>query len=156
MGVTPQFALRNLITELNGLVGNEIVVKLVDGTTYVGTLIGIDLSDRLSLHLVLENARAQDGRVLYKVFINGGRISEIIFEQRPTFDPEEFAKFVASKLNIPLNSIKVIKEAKSVLVYDRYKITENGVEGAGALASKLYSVLQEYIDLKKRGAPITT
>ncbi len=156
MGIAPQSALRNLITELNSLVGNEVLVKLVDGTTYVGTLIGIDLSDRLSLHIVLENARTQDGRVLYKVFINGDRVSEIIFEQRPIFDPEEFAKFVASKLNIPLNSIRVIKEAKSVLVYDRYKVTENGVEGSGALASKLYSVFQEYVDLKKRGSPITT
>ncbi|MEM0015007.1 MAG: Lsm family RNA-binding protein [Zestosphaera sp.] len=156
MGAVAQSALRNLISELNNLVGNEILVKLADGTVYIGRLVGLDLSERLSLHLILENARSQDGRTFYKVFINGSRISEIIFESRPMFDPEEFGRYVASKLNIPGSFIKVIKEAHAVYVYDKFKITENGVEGAGALATKLYSALQEYLDMKKRGAQVQT
>ncbi|MCC6033247.1 MAG: Lsm family RNA-binding protein [Desulfurococcaceae archaeon] len=151
-----QPAVRSLISELNNLIGNEIVVKLVDGTTYTGKLVGLDLSERLTLHLVLENARNQEGRSFYKVFVNGSRISEIIFESRPVFDPEEFSRYLMTKLNIPPTSIRVIKEVHAVYVYDKFKITENGVEGSGALANKLYSVLQEYLELKKRGAQIQT
>ncbi len=151
MGAVTQSALRGLISELNGLLGNEITVRLTDGSAYTGRLIGLDLSERFSLHLVLENARNQEGKTFYKVFINGSRISEIIFETRPLFDPEEFGKYITSKLNIPSSFIKVIKEAHAVYVYDKFKITENGVEGAGALAGKLYSALQEYLEVKRRG-----
>lgn len=154
MSSVVQPAVRSLISELNNLIGNEIVVKLVDGTTYAGKLVGIDLSERFTLHLILENARNQEGKSFYKVFVNGSRVSEIIFESKPVFDPEEFSKYLILKLNIPSSSVKVFKDIHAVYVYDKFKITEYGVEGSGALASKLYSVLQEYLELKKRGAQI--
>ncbi len=145
-----QSAIRNLISEIAGLVGNVVKVKLVDGTTYEGKLVGIDVGDRLTLHLLLENAKASTGESYYKVFINGGRVSEIISVQRPEFDPEEFAEFITSKLSLPPGTVRVLKEAKTVLVYDRYKITENGVEGSGGMASKLYSLWEEYMESRKK------
>jgi len=145
-----QTALRNLITELASLVGNIVTVKLVDGSTYVGKLIGIDIGDRFSLHLMLEEAESSSGNKYYKVFINGDRISEIISVQRPKFDPEKFAEFISAKLNLPPGTIRVLREAKTVLVYDRYKITENGVEGSGGMASKLYSLWEEYMESRKQ------
>ncbi len=145
-----QAAIRNLITELASLVGNIVTVKLVDGTTYVGKLIGIDIGDRFTLHMILEDAKSSSGEKYYKVFINGGRISEIISVQRPKFDPEEFAEFISTKLSLPPGTVRVLKEAKTVLVYDRYKITENGVEGSGGMASKLYSLWEEYMESRKK------
>jgi len=145
-----QSAVRSLITEIAGLVGNVVTVKLVDGTTYEGKLLGIDLGDRLTLHLILENAKTASGQTYYKVFINGSRVSEIISAQRPKFDPEEFAEFVASRLNLPPGTVRVLKEAKTVLVYDRYKISEKGVEGSGGMASKLYSLWEEYMETRKK------
>jgi len=145
-----QSAVRNLMTELMSLVSNVVKVKLVDGTVYEGKLVGIDVSDRLTLHLLLENAKTGSGEVFYKVFINGNRVSEIIATQRPAFDPEEFASIVSSKLNLPPGTVKVIKEAGTVIVYDRYKISENGVEGSGGLASKLYGLWEEYMEKRKK------
>jgi small nuclear ribonucleoprotein (snRNP)-like protein len=145
-----QSAIRNLISEIAGLVGNVVKVKLVDGTTYEGKLVGIDVGDRLSLHLLLENAKSSAGESYYKVFINGSRVSEIISVQRPAFDPEEFAEFITAKLSLPPGTVRVLKEAKTVLVYDRYKITENGVEGSGGMASKLYSLWEEYMESRKK------
>ena len=145
-----QAAIRNLITELASLVGNIVTVRLADSTTYVGKLVGIDIGDRFTLHLILEDAKSSAGDKYYKVFINGDRISEIISVQRPKFDPEEFAGFISTKLNLPPGTVRVLKEAKTVLVYDRYKITENGVEGSGGMASKLYSLWEEYMELRKK------
>lgn len=146
-----QRAIRNLITELANLIDTTVLVKLIDGYTYEGRLIGIDLGDRLTLHLLLEDAKGSDGKTYYKVFIHGSRISEIISVEKPLFNPEEFAQYVQQKLSLPPGSVRVIKEAKTVFVYDRYKITENGVEGAGGLANKLYSLWQEYMERKKGG-----
>ncbi len=145
-----QTAVRNLISEIASLIDNVVIVKLIDGTTYEGKLVGIDAGDRLTLHLVLEDAKTSSGEKYYKVFINGNRISEIISVQRPKFNPEEFAEFITTKLNLPPGTVRVIKEAKTVLVYDRYKITENGVEGSGGMASKLYSLWEEYMESRKK------
>jgi len=145
-----QRAVKNLVTELLNIIDTTVKVKLIDGTFYEGRLLGIDVSDRFTLHLILENARSSSGNLYHKVFINGSRISEIIATERPIFDPGEFAQFIQQKLSLPPGTIKVLKETKTVLVYDRYKISENGVEGAGGLASKLYSLWQEYMESKKR------
>ncbi|HDN75814.1 MAG TPA: hypothetical protein ENG05_01645, partial [Acidilobales archaeon] len=136
---------------LANLIDSTVLVKLVDGSMYEGKLVGIDLGDRLTLHLLLEDAKTRDGKVFYKVFIHGSRISEIICMEKPLFDPEEFAQYIQQRLSLPPGTVRVIKEARSVYVYDRYKITENGVEGAGGLASKLYSLWQEYMEQKRRG-----
>ncbi|MCD6324224.1 MAG: Lsm family RNA-binding protein [Desulfurococcales archaeon] len=145
-----QTAVRNLISEIASLLENIVIVKLIDGTTYEGKLVGIDAGDRLTLHLVLEDAKTSSGEKYYKVVINGSRVSEIISVQRPKFNPEEFAEFITVKLNLPPGTVRVIKEAKTVLVYDRYKITENGVEGSGGMASKLYSLWEEYMESHKK------
>ncbi len=145
-----QTAIRNLISELAGIVGSVVTVKLVDGTIYEGKLVGIDAGDRLTLHLVLQDAKCSDGEKYYKVFINGNRISEIISAERPLFDPEEFAHIIQTKLNLPPGTVRVLKEAGTVMIYDRYKVSVNGVEGSGGLASKIYSVWEEYMEEKKR------
>jgi small nuclear ribonucleoprotein (snRNP)-like protein len=144
-------AVKKLITELLGMIDKIVVVKLVDGSFYEGKLLGIDVSERLALHLVLGDAKSSDGKSFHRVVINGSRISEIIAVEKPIFVPEEFASIISTKLNLPPGAVKIIREAGMVIVYDRYKITENGVEGAGGLASKLYSLYQEYIERKKRG-----
>ncbi len=145
-----QTAVRNLISELASAVGSVVKVQLVDGTGYEGKLIGIDVGNRLTLHLVLQDAKCSDGKTYYKVFVNGGRVSEIISARRPLFDPEEFARLVQAKLNLPPGTVRVLKEAGTVLIYDRYKVSLNGVEGSGGLASKIYSVWEEYMESKKK------
>ncbi len=141
---------KKLINELANLIDKSVTVKLVDGRYYEGILLGIDLSDKLTLHLVLGSARDNNGNSYYRVVIHGSRLSEIISKEQPPFDPNEFSSYIASRLNLPPGSIKVLKDANMVIVYDKYKISESGVEGSGPLASKLYSLYQEYMELRKK------
>jgi small nuclear ribonucleoprotein (snRNP)-like protein len=141
---------KRLVNEITNLVDRYVGVKLVDGRLYEGTLLGVDVSDRLTLHLVLGDAKDSDGNIYYRVIIHGDRISEILVRSQPLFDPNEFSSYISSKLNLPPGSVKVIREANLVIVYDKYKVSENGVEGSGPLASKLYSLYQEYVDMKKK------
>lgn len=141
---------KRLVNEVVNLIDKYVVVKLVDGRTYEGILLGVDVSERLALHLVLGNAKDSDGNICYRVLIHGDRLSEIISKEQPMFDPTEFSSYIMSKLNLPPGSVKVVKEANLVVVYDKYKVSENGVEGSGPLASKLYSLYQEYMELRKK------
>ena len=47
--------------------------------------------------------------------------------------------------------VRVVPEINAVIVYDRIKISEAGVEGSGSLAQRIYEIYNEYIESKRRG-----
>ena len=139
---------RSIVSELNKLIDKRITVRLVDGRSYTGKLISYDQS---ALHLVLSDAESNEGEKFHRVIIAGNRISEIIVVEHPVFDAEEFASILTSKLNLRPDVVRVVPEINAVIVYDRIKITEAGVEGAGSLAQRIYEIYNEYIESKRRG-----
>ncbi|OYT46871.1 MAG: ribonucleoprotein [Desulfurococcales archaeon ex4484_42] len=152
MSLTPRDALKKFMTELSNFLEKNVAVKLVDGQRYEGTLIGFDIgSEHSGFHVLLGDAIDPQGNVYHRIFINGARISEIILKSPPLFDPKEFADVLQRKLNLPGGAVKIVPEANAVIVYEKYKVTESGVEGAGPLANKIYSVLQEYLEHKQKG-----
>lgn len=136
---------RRFYTEISGLVDKKVFVRLVDGKIYRGVLLGID---QPSLNIVLGEADSE-GKRFFRVVISGTRISEIVVEEVPLFDPEEFFNIVVQRLNINPANVKIYRESGLVVILDRYKVSENGVEGSGALANKIFDIWQEYIESKK-------
>jgi hypothetical protein len=55
-------------------------------------------------------------------------------------------------LNIRSADIKVYEEAGIVTILDKIKVSENGVEGSGPLAQKVYDIYNSYVEKKKKGA----
>jgi len=141
------FTARSIISEINKLLDKKVVVKLVDGRSYVGKLITFDQN---TFSVVLGDVESESGKY-HRVIIPGTRISEIIVETQPLFDAEEFAALLRERLNLNPNVIRVLPEINAVIVYDRIKVSEHGVEGAGGLAQRIYDVFKEYIESKKRG-----
>ena len=139
---------RSIVAELNKLIDKRITVRLVDGRTYIGKLISYDQS---TLHLVLSDVEAGDGGKYHKVIIVGNRVSEIIVTEYPLFDAQEFANILTAKLNLRPDVVRVVPEINAVIVYDRIKISEAGVEGSGSLAQRIYEIYNEYIESKRRG-----
>ncbi len=142
-------ATRRLRQELYSLLDHVVVVKLSDGTKYEGRLKGLDV-DGLTLHMVLEDARDQSGSELPKVFISGGRVSEIILKERALFNAKEFAAYVIERLKVRPDAVRVDEILNVVRLLDRYVVSERGVEGSGPFAEKLYSVWQEYMESKSK------
>lgn len=142
-------SLRRFYSEVSSLVDKKVYVRLVDGKVYRGTLLGID---QPSMNIVLGDADSE-GKKFFRVVISGSRISEIIVEEIPIFDPEEFFNMVVQRLNINPANVRIYKETGLVVILDRYRVSENGVEGSGALANKIYDLWQEYMESKrsKRG-----
>ncbi len=142
-------ATRRLRQELYSLLDHVVVVKLSDGTKYEGRLKGLDV-DGLTLHMVLEDVRDPGGNELPKVFISGGRVSEIILKEKAVFNAKEFAAYVVERLKVRPDAVKVDEILNAVRFLDRYVVSERGVEGSGPFAEKLYSVWQEYMESKSR------
>ncbi|MEM0439790.1 MAG: hypothetical protein DJ555_05020 [Desulfurococcaceae archaeon] len=145
MSLSTPTGARRFYTEIGSLVDKRVYVRLVDGKVYRGVLLGID---QPSLNVVLGEADSE-GKRFFRVVINGNRISEIVVEEIPLFDPEEFFNLVVQRLNINPANVKVYKESGSVVILDRYRVSENGVEGSGALANKIFDIWQEYMEGKK-------
>ncbi len=140
-------ASRRLAAELAGLIDKKIKVILADGRYYEGKLVGFD---HPSLNLLLENAVDNNGNTYPKVFIKGERVSEILTTEIPLFEPEDFKEFIMRNMRIPEHLIKIIPEARAVIIQSRYKVTEKGVEGTGPLAQTIYEFFQKYMEERKK------
>ncbi|KSW11356.1 hypothetical protein CF15_00345 [Pyrodictium occultum] len=140
-------AARRLVAELNNLLGKRVEVVLMDGRKYKGTLLGFDHPE---MNLVLGDVEAGETRIP-RLFIMGRVVAEIRAYETTMFDPREFANYVARRLGLRPDAIKVFQDAGVVVIYNSIRVTANGVEGAGPLAAKVSYVLREYIEAKKRG-----
>jgi len=141
------YAARSVASELGKLLNKRVMVKLVDGKTYTGRLIAFEPN---ALHVVLEDVEVE-GSKINRVVIHGSRISEILTATMSVFDAEEFANILKERLNINPYAIRVVPEINAVVIYDKIKVTEAGVEGEGGLAHRIYEVFKEYMESKKHG-----
>ena len=136
-----------MLAELNNLIGKRVEIILVDGRKYSGTLLGFDHPE---MNIVLSNVEAGEEKIP-RVFIMGRVIAEIRAYETTLFDPREFANYVAKKLGLRPDAIKVFQDAGVVVIYNSIRVTAHGVEGAGPLVAKVNYVLKEYLEAKRRG-----
>ncbi|MCQ4343809.1 MAG: Lsm family RNA-binding protein [Sulfolobales archaeon] len=139
---------RNIKADLSAMLDKLVIVRLTNNRTYTGILNSYDTAPFL---ISLTNAKDNENNVFYKVLINGEYISEILLKSSPLFEPREFASFLEKTLGLRSTDIKVYDEAGVVVVLDKIKVTENGVEGSGPMAQKVYDVFNDYIKRKKEG-----
>jgi len=139
---------RSLAGELSKALDKKVTVRLADGKTYVGRLLSFDQN---MLHLVLGDVESSDGAKYYRVIIHGSRVSEIIIQEQPVFNAEEFAQLLQAKLGLRPDVIKILYDINALVIYDRIKVSEAGVEGSGSLAQKIYELYVEYMESKKKG-----
>ena len=139
-------ATRRLMSELNSLLDKEVIVKMKDGSIVRGKLYGFDSQ---SFSILLKNAELGDQK-LPTVLLYSNSVEMLAATEAPLFNPEEFARIVASKLNIRDTDIKVFPEAGVVVVLNSIRISEKGVEGSGPLAHKIYGIFTEYMESRRQ------
>lgn len=137
---------RRAIYDINSLIDKNIIVKLTNNKTYTGQLTSFEITPFI---ITLTNAKDNENNKFYKVIINGNLISEILIQSQPLFNPKEFAEIVQRSLNLRQADIKVYEEAGIVVILDKIKVSENGVEGSGALAQRIYDLYNEYMEKRK-------
>ncbi|MEM2873828.1 MAG: Lsm family RNA-binding protein [Nitrososphaerales archaeon] len=118
------------------MIGRKVSVETSEGRTYEGDLVGIDEK----LNIILDNVLGAGDKV-YKMVLNSDFIKEIRLVEKP-FD----LKALADRLNkVFPGLVKLREDIRSIIVMDKIKVTEQGVEGSGLATERVKSVFDEFV-----------
>jgi len=127
--------------EVAGFVGKSVAVETKDSKVYSGRLTAVD--ERLNL--VLDGVVGA-GEGVFKLVLNGDVVREIKLVEKP-FD----LRGLAERLSRVFPGLVSERDDIGVLmVMEKVKVTEKGVEGVGIAADKVRSIFDEYVRETKK------
>jgi small nuclear ribonucleoprotein (snRNP)-like protein len=127
--------IRKFYEEILQFVGKKVSIETSYDKNYSGTLSAID--ERLDT--VLENV---EGQGILRIIINGSFVKEIKLLEKP-FD----LKGLADRLSrVFPGLVKIRDDVKAIIVMDKIKVTEYGIEeGSGLAADRVKSIYEEFM-----------
>ena len=118
----------------------NVSIETSDKKTYSGTLIGIN--ERLDI--ILEDLETSG---IIKIIINGSFIKEIRLMEKP-FDLKALAERFS---RVFPGLVKVREDVRAIIVMDKIKVTQNGIEeGTGLAADRIKAIYDEFIRETKK------
>lgn len=137
---------RSYAAELNAFASKNVILTTTTGKVVNGVLIGLNPDD---MNVILADA-VVDGKSHKRIFLAGSTISEITLGEAP---------FDMNKLRMELErvfkktGVRYFDDTRTILVMDRYKVTEDDVEGEGPVADRIRRIWQalrdEYLGQKE-------
>ena len=130
---------RKFAEESLHFLGKKVSIETSDNKNYSGVLAG--LSEKFDL--ILDNV---DSPNIQKLMVNGLFVKEIKLLERP-FD----LKALADRLSrIFPGLVKIRDDVGAIIVMDKIKVTESGLEeGSGLAASRVKAIYDEFIKESK-------
>jgi small nuclear ribonucleoprotein (snRNP)-like protein len=127
--------IRKFYEEILQFVGKKVLIETSYDKNYSGTLSAIDEK----LDTVLENV---EGQGILRIIINGSFVKEIKLLEKP-FD----LKGLADRLSrVFPGLVKIRDDVKAIVVMDKIKVTEYGIEeGSGLAADRVKSIYEEFM-----------
>lgn len=127
--------IRKFYEEILQFVGKKVLIETSYDKNYSGTLSAID--ERLDI--VLENV---EGQGILRIIINGSFVKEVKLLEKP-FD----LKGLADRLSrVFPGLVKIRDDVKAIIVMDKVKVTEYGIEeGSGLAADRVKSIYEEFM-----------
>ncbi|MDW0286266.1 MAG: Lsm family RNA-binding protein [Nitrososphaeraceae archaeon] len=127
--------IRKFYEEILQFVGKKVSIVTSYEKNYNGTLSAID--ERLDT--VLENV---EGQGILRIIINGSFVKEIKLLEKP-FD----LKGLADRLSrVFPGLVKIREDVNAIIVMDKIKVTEHGIEeGTGLAADRVKSIYEEFM-----------
>ncbi len=131
---------RHFFKELTSLIGATVVVSTSVGKTLTGKMRGFDPT---TLSVVLAEARDTKGSMYHRIVITGHTILELIKTEDP-FD----MKGLATQLEtlFPPGEVRFLEDARVIVVLNKVRVTEQGVEGTGPLADRIRKVYSRFVE----------
>jgi small nuclear ribonucleoprotein (snRNP)-like protein len=128
-------ASKKFAEEIASLVAKKVNIETMDGNKYAGVLSGISEN----LNVILSNVTGGDN--VTKLIINGNFIKKIELTEK-LFD----LRALATRLEkIFPNNVKLMEELGTILIMDKIKVTEKGVEGSGLATIRVREIYEEYL-----------
>ena len=127
--------IRKFYEEILQFVGKKVSIETSYDKNYSGTLSAIDEK----LDIVLENV---EGQGILRIIINGSFVKEIKLLEKP-FD----LKGLADRLSrVFPGLVKIREDVNAIIVMDKIKVTEHGIEeGTGLAADRVKSIYEEFM-----------
>lgn len=127
--------IRKFYEEILQFVGKKVSIETSYDKNYSGTLSAIDEK----LDIVLENV---EGQGILRIIINGSFVKEIKLLEKP-FD----LKGLADRLSrVFPGLVKIRDDVKAIIVMDKIKVTEYGIEeGSGLAADRVKAIYEEFM-----------
>jgi len=127
---------RRFQIELNNMVNREVQIVTMDNI-FRGILLAIDSQ----LNLILSDAVDREGNKFHRVLITYPTLKYIMLKE-VYFSLRDFAKYLERFFP---GMVKYVEEANVVMVGDKVRVTEAGVEGVGPVADRVRKVLEEFL-----------
>ncbi|MFZ0515152.1 MAG: Lsm family RNA-binding protein [Candidatus Nitrosopolaris sp.] len=126
--------------EMVQFLGKKVSVETSDQKIYNGTLTGIDEK----LDVVLDNIESLG---ILKIILNGSFIKEIKLMEKP-FDFKALSDRIS---RIFPGLVKIREDVGAIIVMDKIKVTQAGIEeGSGLAADRVKAIYEEFIrEIKK-------
>ena len=127
--------IRKFYEEILQFVGKKVSIETSYDKNYNGTLSAVD--ERLDT--VLENV---EGQGILRIVINGSFVKEIKLLEKP-FD----LRGLADRLSrVFPGLVKIRDDVNAIIVMDKIKVTEHGIEeGTGLAADRVKSIYEEFM-----------
>jgi small nuclear ribonucleoprotein (snRNP)-like protein len=120
--------------------GKKVSVETSDQKVYNGTLTGIDEK----LDVVLDNVDVQG---IIKLILNGSFVKEIKLMEKP-FDFRALSERLA---RVFPGLVKIREDVGAIIVMDKIKVTQAGVEeGVGLAADRVRAIYEEFMRETKK------
>ena len=115
--------------------GKKVSIETSDQKIYNGTLTGIDEK----LDVVLDNV---DVHGILKLILNGSFVKEIKLMEKP-FDFKDLSDRLA---RVFPGLVKIREDVGAIIVMDKIKVTQGGVEeGVGLAADRVRAIYEEFM-----------
>ncbi|MFW9830247.1 MAG: Lsm family RNA-binding protein [Candidatus Thorarchaeota archaeon] len=140
---------RHFFKELASLIGATVVISTNTGKSLTGKMRGYDPA---TLSVVLSDARDSKGTVYHKIVVTGHTILELVKTEDP-FDLKGLAEQLETLF--PPGEVRFLEDARVIVVLNKVRLTEEGVEGTGPLADRIRKIYTRFIEEQKTKAEET-
>lgn len=131
---------RAFLKELASLIGATVVVRTNTSKTLTGKMKGYDYS---SLSVCLADAHDSEGTLYPRIILYGHTILDIVKTKDP-FDLKGLAEQLETLF--PPGEVRFLEDARVIMVLNKVRITEQGVEGTGPLADRIRKVFTRFVE----------
>src|ERR671930_1262300 len=132
--------IRKFSEETLQFLGKKVSIETSDQKVYNGTLTGIDEK----LNIVLDNV---DVEGILKLILNGSFVKEVKLMEKP-FDFRALSDRLA---RVFPGLVKIREDVGAIIVMDKIKVTQAGVEeGVGLAADRVKTTYEEFMRETKK------
>lgn len=121
---------RKFSEEISNFTGKRVTIETSEGRIYNGILVSIDEN----LNVIIENT----GQNIDIMIINGSFVKEVKLTK-----PFDIKAFVEKLNNVFPGLVKVVEN--TVVVMDKIKVTEKGVEGSGLAVDRVKAIYEQFV-----------